>query len=92
MTTHTPLHLARNLGPKTAQELGEVGFATLEQCRHTGWEEVLRMWVACCPQRANLNAARALFGAIHETDWRNIPAAELPKIREIVTELKRLNS
>lgn len=84
----TPLAQARNLGPLTAAELEAAGIPTLEALVTLGWEEALARWVARFPERANVNAACALAGAVLRLDWRRLPGPEKARARALARALR----
>lgn len=61
----------RNLGPKTAQALAQIGICTLADLRRRGavaaYVALKRSWPA-----TSLNALYALVGAVENRDWREV--------------------
>ncbi|HYE25027.1 MAG TPA: TfoX/Sxy family DNA transformation protein [Clostridia bacterium] len=84
----TPIEKARNLGPVCAAEFATIGIHSLEQIVELGWEEVMVRWVQAYPERANLNAATALIGAIEDVDWRKVRPSDKAAARQLISELK----
>jgi DNA transformation protein and related proteins len=64
----------RNIGPRSAAWLAEVGVHTLADLRRVG---VLETWQRCAlaGHPVSLNLAYALEGACRDCDWRDLPAA-----------------
>ena len=85
----TPIEKARNLGPKTGADLRVIGVDTLEKLTTLGWCEALERIAVAFPDRANLNMARALIGAVEDVGWLEISPSDLGEARLILVEFKR---
>ena len=86
----TPLIKGRNIGPVVARELERLGISTVEQLKELGWKEVCLLWAESYPARINLNAFRAIIGAVYDLNHNCIPPEEDADARRTVKELRRL--
>ena len=76
----------RNLGPKSAAWLSEIGITTLEELRSVGSVEVYsRLRNSGFP--ASLNLVYAIEGALIGLDWRELPASTKAELRREVKAL-----
>jgi DNA transformation protein and related proteins len=68
----TKIKDARNLGPKSAEWLADLGIHTLEDLEEKG---VVATWKALqnFHEGANKNMLWAMMGAVMDLDWREIP-------------------
>jgi len=85
----TPIEQARNLGPVTGAELRTIGIDTLEQLQSIGWEDAYLRLLERYPDRLHLMMCYALIGAVHEVDFRRIPAGEKALAKALNRELRR---
>ena len=83
-----PIEQARNLGPKTAQEISSIGITTLEQLQEIGWENACIQIATAYPHRCNLNMFTAIIGAIENEDWRKISPSLKQQAKNLCNELK----
>lgn len=65
----------RNLGPKTAALLVEVGIHTPDQLADLGTVEAWYRLKTRFPRQVNRIAAYAIEGALLDLDWRTLPPA-----------------
>lgn len=79
---------ARNLGPVSAKALRDIDVNTVENLIEKGWQQTIIELVLVHPKFINLNMCRALIGAIHGIDWREISPAELIEAKEILSKLR----
>lgn len=76
---------ARYLGPVSSEILPPLGVETIGDLKKLGWEEVALRVMSEHPRFINLNMLRALIGAYHDLDFRNIPDADLKKAKEMIS-------
>ena len=84
----------RNLGPACEQDLCAVGITTAEQLKELGAEAAfVRILVGRKEQGRSLRTCNAtylyaLYGAIHDIDWREIPAARKLQFKAFTGEIR----
>lgn len=76
-----------NLGPASEAMLQRAGIETAEQLRETGVLTAYRKAIAAGAS-PNKNLLWALYGAVHDMDWRTIPAQEKQRL---IIQLDALN-
>ena len=69
-----PLHLLPNLGPKTAEWLGEVGIHSEADLRAIGAPAAYRRLKHWNAKRVSLNALWGIYGALNNVPWNKINA------------------
>lgn len=84
----------RNLGPATEQDLNAAGIMTADELIKLGAEEAfVRMLVsrqatgrssACC----NASYLYAIYGAIHDIDWRELPTEQKAAFKAFAAEIR----
>lgn len=84
----------KNLGPACEQDLNRAGIATAQQLKELGPEAAfiqmlsarkeLGMTTKCC----NAAYLYALYGAIHDIDWRSLPSAKKSEFKELTREMR----
>lgn len=84
----------RNLGPAVEKDLNAVGITTAQQVIDIGAEETfIRMLLGrqkigrsakCC----NASYLYAIYGAIHDIDWRELPAKLKEEYKAFTAELR----
>jgi len=84
----------RNLGPACERDLNAVGIHTAEDLKNLGTEaaflEMLNGRVKhgrgakCC----NAAYLYAIYGAIHDIDWRKLPAAKKQHFKALAAEMR----
>lgn len=89
-----PISQMRNLGPACEQDLNAAGITNAEQLIELGAEmafvEMLNARIEqgrgakCC----NAAYLYALHGAIHDIDWREIPAAKKAEFKSLAAEMR----
>lgn len=89
-----PISQMRNLGPACERDLNAAGILTAEQLKELGPEEAFtRMLIArvsegrsakCC----NAAYLYALYGAINDLDWRDLPEAKKREFKALAAELR----
>ena len=84
----------RNLGPACERDLNAVGIDTAQDLLDTGIEvafiKLLQGRVARGLSTNGCNAAYlyALYGAVHEMDWREIPYAKQVEFKKWTAEIR----
>ncbi len=84
----------RNLGPACERDLNAAGIFTCEDLKQLGPETAfLQMLVARSKQGRGArccNAAYlyALYGAIHDVDWRDLPEAKKREFKALTAEIR----
>lgn len=89
-----PISQLRNLGPVCEQDLKAAGIQTADQLKQLGAEAVFvkmlnarkerGLSVGCC----NAAYLYALYGAIHDIDWRDIPEAKKSEFKSLTAEMR----
>lgn len=82
-----PLGELRNLGPKSAQWLAEVGIHDLATLRRLGIEEVLRR-IIVAGRKPSVNLAYALRAALDDRHWQDLAADERSELVLMVDALR----
>ena len=85
----------RNLGPACQRDLNAAGIFTAADLKAVGAEEAfVQMLIArkrqgrsakCC----NAAYLYALYGAIHDIDWRDLPEKKKEQFKELAAELRQ---
>lgn len=71
----------RNLGPQSQKWLGELGILNVDDLRD--WDLIDLCWeLRILGYGANLNLLYALWGALNDCDWRQIPATVKSELSE----------
>lgn len=86
----TPIDQAKNLGPTMAYEFNQCGFKSLEDLVSHGVEESFLSLIEHFPNRVNLNCLCAIYGAVHDMDWRQVPEEEKSKLKSFLAKTKKL--
>ena len=71
-----PVSALRNLGPKSAMMLAEVGIRTLDELRELGAVRAYVRVKALRPKSASLNLLWALAAGLEARDWRDLTKDE----------------
>lgn len=71
----------RNLGPKSARALTEVGVTSEADLRALGAVAAYRRVKHADPRGTSLNMLYALHGALTDTPWQALPEAEKADLR-----------
>ncbi len=93
-----PICELRNLGPACQRDLNAVGIYTLEDIKALGVEETfLQMMQGRQKNKKGgkcFNAAYlyALWGAIHDLDWREVPESKKRQFRKLTAQLRGAQS
>lgn len=84
----------RNLGPACEQDLNAAGIQTAQQLIELGAEDAfVKMLIGrkrqgrsgkCC----NAAYLYALYGAIHDIDWRELPEKQKSKFKKLTAEMR----
>jgi hypothetical protein len=77
-----------NLGKKTSQELNSLNIHTIADIKKLGFEKVMKKWIRKYPQRLNLIAFYALYGAMKNKDFRDLSATEKKKCAQLLKKFK----
>ncbi len=91
---NTPIIKLRNLGPACERDLNAVGIFTLGDIKKHGVEKtfelMLRGRIARCEGGSCFNAAYlyALYGAVHDMDWRELPIATKTRFKKLTAQLR----
>ena len=84
----------RNLGPACERDLNAVGICTAADVKRLGPEETFLRMLSGRAERGQAakccNAAYlyAIYGAIHDVDWRHVPEAKKMQFRQLTAELR----
>jgi hypothetical protein len=94
MSDNRKISEMRNLGPATETDLNAVGIRTAQQVIDLGAEgtfikmllgrQELGRSAKCC----NALYLYALYGAIHDIDWRALPKKKKTEFKEFAAELR----
>ena len=76
-----PLEHLRNIGPKSARLLREVGIDSPEDLGEIGAVAAYRRLKFFNPRSVSLNMLWALEGALTDRDWRDIPPEMKDRLR-----------
>ncbi|MBI3453739.1 MAG: TfoX/Sxy family protein [Rhodospirillales bacterium] len=76
-----PLAALKNLGPRTARDLAEVGIETVRQLRVVGAVDAWRRLRHFRPRHYNLIGLYALAGALIDVHWNRLPPALKERLR-----------
>lgn len=89
-----PVRELRNIGPVCEQELRSAGILTAGDIRDLGVKETFLRLMAARERSGKstgcYNAAYlyALYGAVHDIDWREIPEKKRNEFRKFTAELR----
>lgn len=94
-----PIHKLRNLGPACERDLNAVGIYTLADIEEHGVEGTFLQMLQGRRQNAQtrnkkggkcFNAAYlyALYGAVHDVDWRDVPEAKKKQFKKLTQQLR----
>lgn len=90
-----PIRTMRNLGPACEQDLNAVGIHTAEQLTALGPEKAFVKILIGRKQQGRgakcCNAAYlyALYGAIHDIDWRDVPESKKQEFKKLTAEMRQ---
>ena len=70
----TPIEQAKNLGPKSAGWLRQIGIESVEELRELGAVTCYKMLLAA-GIKANKNLLYAIYGAVNHLHWAKLPDA-----------------
>ena len=84
-----PVSTLRNLGPKSAMMLVQVGISTLGELRELGAVKAYVRVKSLRPKFASLNLLWALAAGLEDRDWRELDAAEKESLLAGVGSLRR---
>lgn len=73
----------RNLGPRSAEQLRAVGISTEAELRSAG-VEFAYLAVRQRNSSVSLNLLWALYGALHDVDWRDVSDGTKAALREAI--------
>ena len=85
----------RNLGPAREQDLAAVGIRTATQLRELGAEAAFIKIIAKRQQLGQPTHSctavylYALYGAIHNIDWRDIPDDKKSEFKQLAAEIRQ---
>ncbi len=94
-----PIHQLRNLGPAFERDLNAVGIYTLADIKKHGVEATFLQMMQGRRQKAKkqnkkggtcFNAAYlyALYGAVHNIDWREVPESKKKQFKKLTQQLR----
>ncbi len=95
-----PIHKLRNLGPACERDLNAVGIYTLADIEAHGVEGTFLQMMHGRRKRTQsqkkggggkcFNAAYlyALYGAVHDVDWRDVPEAKKKQFKKLTKQLR----
>ncbi len=84
----------RNLGPACEKDLNAVGIYTAEELKRLGPEDAFvkmllgRLELGRSAKCCNAAYLYALYGAIHEIDWRAVPEQKKKEFKALAAELR----
>ena len=90
----TPIIELRNLGPACEEQLNAVGIYTAGDIRKLGVEETFELTMRGRMQRGQgghcFNAAYlyAIYGAINDIDWREVPEKKKEQFKALTKRLR----
>ena len=84
VTAETPIGGLRNLGPKMAQWLGEIGIHTRAELSQAGAVDAWSRLKAARQGHISLLALYAMQAALMDVDWRELPHELKAALREAV--------
>ncbi len=80
----------RNVGPACSKQLVAVGIDTPEKLRKLGAKKAFMMIMQRMgPMHFNAAYLYALYGAIHDCDWRDVPEDKKQEFKEFTAKLRR---
>ena len=88
-----PISELRNLGPATERELEAVGIRSLQDIIEIGVEETFQLVIASRRARgakvdSSATLMYALYGAVHDIDWRDVPESQKLEFKKLAAELR----
>ncbi|MEM7444526.1 MAG: TfoX/Sxy family protein [Pseudomonadota bacterium] len=86
VATDTPVARLRNLGPRSAAWLAEVGIDTEADLRHIGPMAAYAKVKALRPQDASLNLLWSLQAAVLDMRWNELPSEVKDALRRKLAE------
>ncbi len=90
-----PLSKLRNLGPACEADLHLVGIYSLEDIKRLGVEGTYvrlmegRMQRGASRLQFNASYLYALYGALHDCDWRNVPSEKKLEFKQLAARLRK---
>ena len=90
----TPVIELRNLGPKCAADLAAIGVHTAADIRQRGIEQTFQEMMFRRIARGDgggcMNATYlyALYGALHDCDWREVPEPKKIAFKKLTARLR----
>ncbi len=89
----TPVASLRNLGPVCQRDLIAVGVFTLGDIKSLGVEQTFELVMVYRVSqgqgnRVSVNYLYALWGAVHNIDWRDVPEVEKVRLKNFIAELR----
>lgn len=85
----------RNLGPACQRDLNAAGIFTLEELTEIGAQAAFVQMLEARKARGisgkccNAAYLYAIYGAIHDIDWRKIPEAKKKAFKQLAAELRQ---
>jgi len=95
-----PISELRNLGPACERDLNAVGIYTLEDIKEMGVEGTFLQMMRGRSKRTKTHKKRggncfnaaylyALYGAVHDLDWRDIPEAKKNQFKKLTAKMRK---
>jgi hypothetical protein len=84
----------RNLGPACERDLNDAGIFTAQQLKVLGPEDAFIQMLAarkdrgCAAKCCNAAYLYALYGAIHDTDWRDTPTQKKAQFKAFAANVR----
>ena len=90
MTSEELEKALRNIGPVCAKQLTDAGIDTPEKLRELGAKKAFLKVIERGGFHSEFNAAYlyALWGAIHDVDWRDVPAPVKEDFKAFTKQLR----
>ncbi len=93
-TDDRPISEMRNLGPACERDLNAAGIMTAGELQAMGVEQAFLAMLQArkregrSAKSCNAVYLYALYGAIHDVDWLDVPEAEKRRFKELTAEIR----
>ena len=84
-----PIEKMKNLGPKTASELNQLGISSREEFLEIGYRNVFLKWISIFPERIHLMAWYALVGAELDIHYSKVPERQREEGRVLIESIRK---
>lgn len=94
MSETRPISQLRNLGPACESDLNAVGVHTLDDIKELGIEKTFELMMLGRISRGesgycfNASYLYALYGAVHDIDWRDVPESLKSEYKALTAKLR----